>query len=178
MVSRDAPGGVGGEVFKQRLFGDPKAGFHSNIKTTPAYFDAGDAGRMVYVSGNETGPDGEAGVVALRIAPETPGGKARLTMAWTLKNELMAPGAPTVSSNGRQDGIVWVIESNKDDGDLGPPGVLHAFNAVTGETLYRSSDDPTRDALQDARKFSCPTVANGRVFVGTRGIVAYSLLKK
>ncbi len=177
MVNRDKLGQVGGEVYKQRLFGDPNVSYHSNIKTTPAYFDGGEAGRFVYATGNETGPNGEAGVVALKVVTDgSPNGKSRLQTAWTLKQELHQPGAPTVSSNGSKEAILWVIESNKDDGDLGPPGVLHAFDAITGKTLYRSDEDPTRDTLEDARKFSCPTVANGRVFVGTHGIVAYGLL--
>jgi len=178
MVDRDRLGGVGGELFKQRLFGDPNVEFHSNIKTTPAYFDGGPAGRFVYVTGNETGPNGEAGAVGLKIEPESPGGRARLKVAWTLKHELHQPGAPAVSSNGQKDAIVWVIESNKDDGEMGPPGVLYAFNALTGKTLYHSNEDPTRDLLEDARKFSCPTVANGRVFVGTHGVVCYGLLRE
>lgn len=174
LADRNTLGGVGGELYKQRLFGDAKGNYHSNIKTTPAFFDGGPKGQFVYVSGNETGPNGEAGVVALKLDAAT--GRARLQTAWTLKKTMHQPGAPTVSSNGEKSAILWVIESNKDDGDLGPAGVLHAFDALTGRTLYRSDDDPTRDTLEDARKFSCPTVANGRVFIGTHGVVAYGLL--
>lgn len=174
LANRESLGGVGGELYKQRLFGDPKAVYHSNIKTTPAFFDGGKEGRFVYVTGNETGPNGEAGIVAMKIEGT---GKPTLKTAWTLKTPLNQPGAPTVSSNKGRDPIVWVIESNKDDGDLGPPGVLHAYNALTGDMLWRSNLESARDVLNDARKFSCPTVANGRVFVGTRGIVAYGLLK-
>jgi outer membrane protein assembly factor BamB len=180
VVNRYHLGGLGGEIQKQRVFGDERTRYHSNIKSTPAYFDGGSAGRFVYISGNETGPNGEAGIVALKIGTEngSTGGKAKLTVAWTLPQPLNQPGAPTVSSNGDKDGIVWLIESNKDDGDLGPPGVLYAFDAVTGKRLYHSNEDATRDVLGDARKFSCPTVANGRVFVGTDGVAAYGLLRE
>ena len=174
MANRDSLGGVGGEIQKQRLFGDPKTTYHSNIKTTPAYFDSGASGRFVYVTGNETGPGGNAGIVALKLGAQS--GKPHMDVAWTLKKPLYQSGAPFVSSDGAQGGIVWVIESNKDDGDVGPPGILHAFNAVTGNEIYRSDEIPTRDTLEDARKFSCPTVANGRVFVGTHGVVCYGLL--
>lgn len=173
LTRRDALGGVGGELQKQRLFGDPKAAYHSNIKTTPAYFDGGEGGRFVYVTGNETGPNGEAGMVALRL--QRSDDRPVLSVAWTLKRPLFQPGAPFVSSDGAKNGIVWVVESNKDDGDLGPPGVLYAFDAVSGETLFRSNQNAARDTLGDARKFSCPTAANGRVFVGTHGIVAYGV---
>ncbi len=176
MVDRDNLGGVGGELHKQRLFGDPKAFYHSNIKTTPAFFDGGDTNKIVYVSGNETGPKGEAGVVAMRI--DTSQKKPKLETAWTLKKTLNQPGAPTVSSNGHKDAIVWVIESNKNDGDSGEDGVLHAYDALTGQELYHSNMQAKRDVLKDARKFSCPTVANGRVYVGTEGIVAYGNLRE
>jgi hypothetical protein len=61
---------------------------------------------------------------------------------------------------------------------MGPPSVLYAFDAVTGKPLYNSNEDATRDVLGDGRKFSCPTVANGRVFVGTDGVAAYGLLRE
>jgi outer membrane protein assembly factor BamB len=180
VVNRDHLGGLGGEIQKQRIFGDPKSRYHSNIKSTPAYFDGGAAGRFVYISGNETGPNHEAGLAALKIGTENgeTDGKTKLTVAWTLPNPLNQPGAPTVSSNGEKDAIVWLIESNKDDGEMGPPSVLYAFDAVTGKPLYNSNEDATRDVLGDGRKFSCPTVANGRVFVGTDGVAAYGLLSE
>ena len=177
LVNRDALGGLGGELHKQRMFGANEASYHANCKTTPAYFDAGAEGRFVYVAGNETGPAKEAGLVALKLGASA-GGQATFSTAWTLPQELNAPGTPTVSSDGHGGGIVWLIESNKDDGDLGPPGVLHAFDAVSGKALYRSDENAARDVLTDARKFTCPTVAAGRVFVGTHGIVAYGLLSQ
>jgi hypothetical protein len=83
-----------------------------------------------------------------------------------------------VSSNGNADAIVWVIESNKPDDDTGPPGVLHAYDARTGKELYRSTQRERRDSLGDARKFSAPTVANGRVYCGTDGVVAYGPIEE
>jgi hypothetical protein len=176
LVNRDRLGGVGSEVYKERLFGDEEAEYHSNIKTTPAYFDGGSAGRFVYVAGDQKGPKGQAGMVGMRLT-NGPDGRARLNMAWTLKHTMEQPGAPTVSSNSERDPIVWVVESNKDGADNGPPGVLYAVDALTGRELYTSKEDPTRDVLTDARKFCCPTVANGKVYVGAHGVVAYGLLK-
>jgi hypothetical protein len=175
MVNRDNLGGIGGELYKQPLFGNAATHSFGIIITSPAYFDSG-KDRYVYVSGGGTGPNGEHGLVALRITADSPNDRAKLATAWTLKKEIDMPGAPFVSSNGKNEGIVWLIVSHKDGADMGPPGTLYAFSAVTGETLYQSDTDPTRDELTDARKFSCPTVANGRVFIGTHGVVAYGLL--
>jgi len=178
MVNRDHLGGPGGELYKQRLFGNPATRSFGIMMTSPAYFDSG-TDRFVYVSGGGVGPNGEKGIVALRIVPDGPNGKAKLETVWTQKRDMLGlPGAPFVSSNGKQDAIVWLIDPRKDGADLGPPGVLYAFNAVTGEPLYASDEEPTRDELTDARKFSCPTVANGRVYVGTRGVVCYGLLNR
>jgi uncharacterized protein (TIGR03437 family) len=77
------------------------------------------------------------------------------------------PGAvPAVSANGSSNGIVWVVE-----GGFG--GTLHAFDAANlANELYNSQMNPSRDALGSFVKFSVPTIANGRVYVGTGNALA------
>jgi hypothetical protein len=78
---------------------------------------------------------------------------------------------PTVSAAGSTatDGIVWAIWAT---GAVQNPlpttsGVLYAFDAVTvTTTLYSSNTCPNRDKIAPGTKFSVPTVANGKVFVG------------
>ncbi|MBZ5642597.1 MAG: choice-of-anchor D domain-containing protein [Acidobacteriia bacterium] len=87
------------------------------------------------------------------------------------------PGpTPTVSSNGTNDGIVWALE-NAQFGNPGP-AVLHAYDATNLATeLYSSSQNLARDNPGLAVKFTVPTVANGKVFVGTQNqLSAFGLL--
>ena len=78
------------------------------------------------------------------------------------------PGpTPSVSSNGATGGIVWAIDSTnfgQPSHTLGP-AVLHAYDATNlGNELYNSSAAPGGDAV----KFTVPTIANGKVYVGTQ----------
>jgi uncharacterized protein (TIGR03437 family) len=63
---------------------------------------------------------------------------------------------PSISANGALQGIVWTIQ----------PDALHAYDATNlGNELYRGS-------YGSYVKFSTPTIANGKVYVGTGSSVA------
>jgi hypothetical protein len=177
LVNRDNLGGVGGEIQKERLFGSPEGQYGAFIKTTPAYFENDKGEQFIFVTGNEKAQSGTQGVVALKLGLDAKK-RSRFQAVWSAGRPLYQPGTAVVSSNGHSDAIVWVIESNKNDDDAGPPGVLHAYDAATGRELYRSNQRERRDALGDARKFSAPTVANGRVYCGTDGVVAYGPIRE
>jgi hypothetical protein len=94
------------------------------------------------------------------------------------------PGAtPSVSSNGTVvgTGIVWAVDTSQ-YGSPGPgpgPAILYAFNAANVlSMLYSSTQAPNnRDTAGNAVKFAVPTVANGKVYVGTTTEVdVYGLL--
>jgi outer membrane protein assembly factor BamB len=81
------------------------------------------------------------------------------------------PGAtPAVSANGSTNGIVWAIDSSKYGlPTSNGPAVLHAFRADTLVELWNSTQAAaSRDTAGDAVKFAVPTVANGKVYIGTQ----------
>jgi hypothetical protein len=86
------------------------------------------------------------------------------------------PGpTPSVSSNGTNNGIVWIIQN---DTYGGGNAVLRAYDATNlGTELYNSEQNASRDRVGLAVKFTVPTVADGRVFVGAENqVVMYGLL--
>ncbi len=68
---------------------------------------------------------------------------------------------PSISANGAANGILWTID---------PAGQLHAFEATDlSHQLYQGNSG-------SYVKFSTPTIANGKVYVGTLdSVVAFGL---
>ncbi len=74
--------------------------------------------------------------------------------------------SPSISANGNTNGILWMISGNQ----------LNAIDAVTLKLLYTSGQSGTRDTLPAVPHFVTQTVANGRVYVGTKtSVEAYGL---
>jgi hypothetical protein len=70
-------------------------------------------------------------------------------------------GIPSISANGTSNGILWLVAG----------GVLDAFDATTLARFYASP------ALPTTTHFPIPTVANGKVYVGTtQSLLVYGLL--
>ena len=62
--------------------------------------------------------------------------------------------------------IVWAIQA----GGMGELAILRAYDALADGTLtelYDSNQSGLRDQMGCGMKFSVPTVANGKVYVGT-----------
>jgi hypothetical protein len=168
LLNRDALGGLGGEMQKMPLFFNPDAEYQEGIRATSAYFDAGQAGRFIYVAGDGTGADGGPGVVGLRLTAAGPGGPAKVEKAWYARCSLKRPGPPVVTSNGARNAVVWLTEL----GDNGNSAV-RAFDAVSGRALYSSDSAEIDDQVKAGQPFVSPTVAKGRVYVGAHGVACY-----
>jgi hypothetical protein len=80
------------------------------------------------------------------------------------------PGtSPAVSANGTTNAIVWAHENQ----NSGATAVLHAYDAANlAHELYNSTQATgSRDQFGAGNKFITPTVAGGKVFVGTANSV-------
>jgi hypothetical protein len=76
----------------------------------------------------------------------------------------------SLSANGAANGIIWDVDDSNynNTGSSSGAAVLHAYDATNvANELYNSSQAGSRDTAGEALKFTVPTIANGRVFVGT-----------
>jgi len=77
------------------------------------------------------------------------------------------PGTtPSISSQGTTNGIVWTTEK------VTGPSVLHAYDATNLATELWNSGNSAADQAGQGVKFTVPTVANGKVYVGTVGEIS------
>ncbi len=86
------------------------------------------------------------------------------------------PGtSPSVSSSAATNGIVWALDNSNYGALVGSatraasPAILHAWDATNLATEFWNSSQTAGDAAGYAVKFTVPTIANGKVYVGTRG---------
>ncbi|HZL79206.1 MAG TPA: Calx-beta domain-containing protein [Candidatus Limnocylindrales bacterium] len=121
---------------------------------TPAYFN----GRIYYAGNGDN----------LKAFTLTNGLMSGVGVLTNTARTFSFPGAtPVISANGTNSGIVWALQ-------MGTPAVLVAGNATNFITeLYNSSQAAgNRDKLANGTKFALPTVADGKVFVGSSNSVS------
>ena len=134
------------------LPGTPPGAF-GGVRSSPAYFN----GNVYY---NDSGGTLKAFSVANARLSTTPTSQSAITFAY--------PGtSPVVSANGTTNAIVWAHENTT-------PAVLHAYDAANlAHELYNSNEATgARDQFGPGNKFIAPTVAGGKVFVGTTNTLA------
>ncbi len=97
------------------------------------------------------------------------------------------PGAMVmVSANGTSNGILWALEDTNglshpascSSSPAAGPAILHAFDpANLAHELYNSNQAGSRDRPGGAIRFAMPTIANGKVYVGTQNqLTVFGLL--
>ena len=168
MVNRDAMGHFAGQL--QAVAGAP-GGYWG----APAYWDSA-AGPYLYYAGQQGWNSGEYlrqyGLFHGQISPATSIAQSPA--------KLLVGATPSVSANGKTNGVVWAIERQETlpvrPGSL--PAILHAYSALNVATeLYNSGMNPARDKAGVASKFMVPTIINGKVYVATQSEVdVYGLL--
>ncbi len=81
------------------------------------------------------------------------------------------PGStPSISSQGATNGIIWAMESSS-------PATLHAYDATNLNTELWNSSKVSGDVAGGYVKFTVPTVANGKVYLGNSNQVTVYGLK-
>jgi len=139
------------------IYQEIPSGLPGGIFGMPAYFN----GRLYY------GPVGY-NLIAFQFS----NAKLQTTPVSSTSATFGYPGAtPSISANGSTEAIVWATENTN-------PAVLHAYDASDlSKELYNSNQAGTRDQFGAGNKFITPTIANGKVYVGTtNGVGAFGLL--
>jgi hypothetical protein len=136
----------------------------------PAFFQ-GPAASYIYYSGIKS--EGNGGGDYLKAYTITNGVVSSAPVAQT-SNVFPIGSTPSISANGTQNGLLWAIE--RKDLLSSSPGnqtaTLYAYPATNvARTAYSSAqtkqDNAVRDQMGCGNKFQTPTVANGKVYVGT-----------
>ena len=140
---------------KNTIWQEVDGALGGEIRSSPAYFN----GILYY------GPNGGT----LKAFSVT---SAKISAAATSQSTgtFGYPGtSAVVSANGTANAIVWAHENQNN----GAVAVLHAYNAANLATeLYNSTQATgSRDQFGAGNKFVTPTVAGGKVFVGTTNSV-------
>ena len=89
----------------------------------------------------------------------------------------MPNNSPSISSSGDTNGILWALDTTHQTCATQQPNcqsaVLHAYDATSMSELWNSLQLSSQDyAGGYSSNFLVPTIANGRVYIGTRGLMA------
>lgn len=164
LLNRDKLGGFtannAGAIQPPITAGTELSGVPANgsIFATGAYWNG-----MFYIIANGQTPQ----LQAYQMSPST----AQLSLTSKVAGFGYPSGTPSVSAQGATNGVLWALDDTPyctPESTACGPAVLHAYDATNLTELYNSSKVAT-DAAGYPVKFTVPTVANGKVYVGTRG---------
>jgi hypothetical protein len=148
LLDRDSMGqfqSLGNTQIVQQIAG----AFPSGIFSTPAYWN----GNLYYVGSGDVIKQYSWTNGLISATPVSSG-----------LSQYSFPGAsPSVSANGATNAIVWTLERTSAN-----QAILHAYDATDiASELYNSVQNTARDNAGLAVKFTVPTIANGKVYIGT-----------
>jgi hypothetical protein len=158
LINGNSMGGYGDQYAWQKI---PLSG---SLFSTVAYWN-----QTIYLQAGYSNP------WALTLDTSTSPASFKLTAWATMPLSAMTSSAtPVISATGSTNGILWLVDWSKANCIPGPsngcgPAVLYAYDATTLAELWDSTQAGTADTLGNAVQFLVPTVANGKVYVGTRG---------
>ncbi|HEV2117524.1 MAG TPA: hypothetical protein VGR48_15940 [Terriglobales bacterium] len=135
------------------------------IMGSPVYWNGPALGPTIYLWAS--GDRAKAWQFNGQIFNTTPASQSAMTSAFGESDT----SPLSLSANGRQagTGVLWAPVSLKGDPNKSTvPAILHAFDASNlGRELWSSQQNALRDGVGSFAKFNPPTVANGKVFLGT-----------
>ncbi|HET9330913.1 MAG TPA: PQQ-dependent sugar dehydrogenase, partial [Steroidobacteraceae bacterium] len=152
VLNRDQLGGLGDANAVQQI------SFGNSIFTTGAFWN------NTYYMAGAGGP-----LRAYALTPSIP----VFSLASSSTNTYGFPGSgPSVSAAGTASGVIWTMDNHSyctNQSRACGPAVLHAHDAANVASELWNSSMVTTDVAGNAVKFSVPTIANGKVYIGTRG---------
>jgi len=167
LMSRDSLGGYnqrkGNTQIVQEISGQLK-----QQMGTPAYWN----GRLYFGAGISPQKD------AIKAFALRNGTISATPLSQTAAIYHLTRSTVSISANGNSNGIVWAMDNDAYYRAHQGPAVLHAYDARNlAHELYNSNQRPARDNPGQSSKFTVPTIANGKVFVGTASqLSVYGLL--
>lgn len=133
---------------------------NKHIHAGPVWWDSQEKGPRIYILSESD---------AIRSYLFDRSTQRFVTSPLAVSDLVMPPGTPggamSLSANGSTGGVLWALtqSDNNASGYITGHGALHALDAETLHDLYSSIDEVRFDYV----KFSCPTIAGGKAFVGT-----------
>ena len=143
---------------------DGTSGASASILGTPAYWTANNTVYLAAASDSLKAfplASGAFSSPSCTSGPAVPSSHSNDTFA-------IFGASPVVSSNGSTSGIVWALDTS--GYTTSSPAILRAYDATNlASKLYASPSSANHPlAAGAAVKFAVPTVANGKVYVGTQ----------
>ncbi len=168
-------GGKEGNLFmlKQSSLGHYGANFNPLNSNAYQIFSVGNSIFSTAAFWNNSLYIGPANATLQAFPFDTGTGMFKTAAATSTGQAFGFPGAtPSISALGATNGIVWALDNSLYCTPQSPgcgATVLHAYDATQLASELWNSTQAAGDRAGNAVKFTVPTIANGKVYIGTRG---------